>query len=236
MKSTGNAEYMQAFLNRLHILAERIKQACAAAGRDPREVTLMAVSKGHGPEAVLAALRAGLCHIGENRVQEAAAKRPLVPLPARWELIGHLQRNKARQAVCLFDRIQSVDRPELVTALARLCAEAERAELPVLLQVNAGADPNKFGADADGAAALLDAALAAPALRVEGLMTIAPFADDPDVALHCFGNLRAIRDRLAAATGTPLPVLSMGMTQDLEAAIRMGSTMVRIGTALFGER
>lgn len=213
----------------------RMAEACAKAGRPPASVRLLPVTKTHPVDAALYAARLGLPAVGENRVQEAAAKRPLAPAGLRWELIGHLQSNKAKLAVETFDRIQSVDSAELATRLGRIAGEMGKA-LPVLLQVNAGDDPAKFGTDVAGAPALLEAALAAPALRVEGLMTVPSLSDDPEVARRAFDRLRACRDDLAARFAVALPELSMGMSGDLELAIAAGSTCVRVGSALYGER
>lgn len=212
-----------------------IAQACARAGRDPAGVSLLAVTKTQPPEAADFAARYGLAAVGENRVQEAAGKRPKCRESIRWELIGHLQSNKAALAARLFDRIQSVDSVDLARRLAR-AAQAAGRRLPVLLQINAGRDPAKFGAELEDAPALLDAALAETALEVQGLMTIAPLSDDPSVAERTFFALRELRDRLAADRGCTLPELSMGMSGDFAAAIAAGSTLVRIGTALFGAR
>ncbi len=223
------------FERRAQEVLSRIRAACAACGRDPASVRLLPVTKTHPVDAALFAHRLGLAAVGENRVQEAAAKRPLAPAGLRWELIGHLQSNKAKLAVATFDRVQSVDRADLAARLGRLAAEAGKV-LPVLLQVNAGDDPAKFGCDLADAPALLDAALAQPGLRVEGLMAIAPLSDDPDVARRTFDALRDCRDRLAASSGRALPELSMGMSGDLEAAVAAGSTCLRVGSALFGER
>jgi len=213
----------------------RMAEACAKAGRPMASVRLLPVTKTHPIEAALYAERFGLPAVGENRVQEAAAKRALAPAALRWELIGHLQSNKAKLAVETFDRIQSVDSAELAIRLGRIAGELGKS-LPVLLQVNAGDDPAKFGTDVAGAPALLEAALTVPALRVEGLMTVPPLSEDPDVARRAFDRLRACRDDLAARFGTTLPELSMGMSGDLEPAIAAGSTCVRVGSALFGER
>ena len=213
----------------------RMAEACARAGRPSASVRLLPVTKTHPVDAALYAARLGLPAVGENRVQEAAAKRPLAPASLRWELIGHLQSNKAKLAVETFDRIQSVDSAELAARLGRIAAEQGKS-LPVLLQVNAGDDPAKFGTDLAGAPALLEAALASPALRVEGLMTVPPLSDDPDVARRAFDRLRACRDDLAARFAVALPELSMGMSGDLEPAIAAGSTCVRVGSALYGER
>ncbi len=229
----------EAFLVRLAEVRSRMNAACAAAGRDPATVALLAVTKTHPVAAAEFAWRAGLAAVGENRVQEAEAKRPAGPAGLRWELIGHLQSNKAGAAARAFDRIQSVDSEKLAGRLARAAAEAGRV-LPVLLQVNAGRDPAKSGCEPEDAARLLDAALAEPSLRVEGLMTIAPLGAEPaetaDLARRTFEALRGLRDDLAAARGVALPELSMGMSGDLEAAVAAGSTCVRVGSALFGAR
>jgi len=228
------------FAARADAVRARIATACTRAGRDPAGVELLAVTKTHPVEAAAYAARYGLRGVGENRVQEGIAKRAQAPdLPLRWELIGHLQSNKARAAAAGFDRIQSVDREKLVTALDRAAAEEGRP-LAILLQVNAGHDPAKFGADPADAPRLLDLALACPHLRVDGLMTIAPLGQTPaetlDLATRTFQALRELRDTLAARTGRPLTELSMGMTGDLEPAVAAGSTQVRVGTALYGTR
>jgi pyridoxal phosphate enzyme (YggS family) len=200
-------------------------------------VRILAVTKTHPVEAALYAHRAGLSGAGENRVQEALEKIAVCPDPTvRWELIGHLQSNKAAKAAVAFARIQSVDRADLAEKLDRAAAATGRT-LPVLLQINAGDDPAKFGANCATAPILLEAALRCEALRVEGLMTIAPLAPgDPTVAERCFARLRETRDQLASQFKVPLAELSMGMSDDLEAAVRQGSTLVRVGTALFGHR
>ena len=213
----------------------RLQAACAQAGRDPASVRLLPVTKTHPVEAALLAYGFGLRAVGENRVQEAAQKRPLAPADLRWELIGHLQSNKAKQALQAFDVIQSVDSPELAARLGRLAAELGlRRE--VLLQVNSGDDPAKFGCDLPDAPRLLEAALAQPALIVKGLMAVAPFSADPAVADRTFAELRLCRDALSARFGVALPELSMGMSGDLESAVAAGSTCVRVGSALFGSR
>lgn len=225
----------QEFEARCAAVMARIGAACVQAGRPVSGVRLLPVTKTHPVEAAQYVAKAGLEAVGENRVQEAAAKRPLGPLGLRWELIGHLQSNKAKLAIETFDRIQSLDSADLATRLGRIAAELGRT-VPVLLQVNAGDDPAKFGTDLPGAPALLEAALAAPALRVEGLMTVPPLSDDPDVARRAFDRLRACRDDLASRFKVALPELSMGMSGDLEAAVAAGSTCVRVGSALFGTR
>lgn len=209
--------------------------ACTKAGRSPSEVALLAVTKTHPATAAEYACRYGLPRVGENRVQEAAEKRPQAPAELKWDLIGHLQSNKAKLAAELFDRVQSVDSEKLLLALERGAAGFNKT-LAVLLQINAGNDPAKFGAEPEDAARLLETALAQPHLKVDGLMTIAPLSDDPAVAQRTFARLREIRDALKTQFGVPLPELSMGMSGDLDLAIAEGSTQVRVGTALFGSR
>jgi len=223
------------FSARADALCARMAEACRAAGRDPQEVALLPVTKTHPAAAAEFAARYGLAAVGENRVQEAMEKRAVVTAPLRWELIGHLQSNKARLAAANFDRVQSVDSEKLAAQLDLAAGQLGR-KLAVLLQVNAGQDPAKFGVEPADAARLLDAVLARPHLQVDGLMTIAPLADDPAVARRTFANLRIIRDDLATRSGRPLRELSMGMTDDFPAAIAEGSTLVRVGTALFGAR
>jgi pyridoxal phosphate enzyme (YggS family) len=223
------------FRQRADALRARIAAACAAAGRDPAEIILLPVTKTHPAAAAEYAARYGFAGVGENRVQEGVEKRAQTAALVRWELIGHLQSNKARLAVTHFDRIQSVDSAKLLVVLDRTAGELGR-KLPVLLQINAGNDPAKFGAEPADAPRLLEAALALPHLQVDGLMTIAPLSDDPAIARRTFANLREIRDSLAARFSAPLPGLSMGMSGDLEAAIAEGSTLVRVGSALYGPR
>jgi len=230
------------FSARVAVLEARIAAACGVAGRPHAEVRLLAVTKTHPADAVRFAARRGLAAVGENRVQEAAAKRAelAVEVPTlRWELIGHLQSNKAGAAAATFDCIQSVDSEKLVRRLDASAGELGKT-LAVLLQVNAGRDPAKFGAEPEDAPRLLEIALACPHLRVEGLMTIAQLgateADTADHARRTFDNLRVMRDDFRTRFGVALPELSMGMSGDLEIAIAAGSTCLRVGTALFGER
>ena len=227
------------FARRADAIRAAIAAACAPCGRDPREVTLLAVTKTHPAAAAEFAARYGLAAVGENRVQEAAEKRAQCTAEIAWELIGHLQSNKAKLAAQTFVRVQSVDSEKLLAHLDRAAAELGQT-LPVLLQINAGDDPAKFGVDLADAPRLLDAALAKKNLRVDGLMTIAPLGATPaELAAHAertFANLRTLRDELAARTGAPLRELSMGMSGDLALAVAAGSTLVRVGTALYGAR
>lgn len=233
----------EAFLVRLDEVRARITAACAAAGRDSATVKLLAVTKTHPPQAACFAHQAGLRSVGENRVQEAETKRPLAAAAGagdlRWELIGHLQSNKARVAAGVFDRIQSVDSEKLALRLDAAASQLGR-RVAVLLQVNAGRDPAKFGCEPEDAPRLLETALACGGIQVEGLMTIAPLGADEretaDLARRTFHNLRALRDDLGTQFGVALPELSMGMSADLEHAIAAGSTCIRVGSALFGAR
>lgn len=224
-------------------VVERIARACARVGRDPAEVELVAVSKTVPAERLRAAVAAGMTILGENRVQEGESKRPGVP-GATWHLIGPLQSNKARRALEAFDVIQSVDSVELAERLGRIATEVRdarpRAPYPILLQVNVDDDPAKAGlAPADLAAAVARIG-AIDALGIRGLMTIGRLVDDPEAARPTFRALRALSERIRAASGgeeSPLgPALSMGMSDDFEVAVEEGATIVRVGRALFGER
>ncbi len=223
------------FSGRVTEIMSKIVAACEQSGRDPTEVELLAVTKTHPATAAEYAARYGLRAVGENRVQEAVTKRAECKASIAWELIGHLQSNKAKLAAEHFDRVQSVDSLKLANHLARAAAGLGK-KLPILLQINAGNDPAKFGANPESAAALLETALTHDSLHVDGLMTIAPLSEDDNVARRTFENLRTIRDTLSSQFSHPLPVLSMGMSGDLEIAIAAGSTQVRVGTALFGHR
>ncbi len=227
---------MQGISERLHEVRRRLAAAAEHGGRDLAEVTLVAVGKTQPAEAVAAAVRAGVHDLGENRVQEAAAKRPHVP-PARWHLIGPLQGNKARLALETFDVVHTLDRPELVERLERLLAEGWPARrLDVLLEVNVGRENHKAGVLPEGAPALARLAAACPHLRLVGLMAIPPFTEDPEDSRPHFRALAGLREQLQDRLGTALPELSMGMSGDVEIAVEEGATLVRVGTAIFGAR
>ncbi len=221
--------------SRLLNLRERIAAACGRAGRDPYTVSLMGVSKNHPPTAVAEAVRGGLRLFGENRIQEAKAKIPGCATGLEWHFIGHLQSNKVRDAVDLFQFVQGVDTLDIAEALAKQAVKRDRT-LAVLLEVNVSGEPSKFGWDPDRLLETLPALGRIPRLEFRGLMTIAPYAEDPELARPVFRRLRELRVRCSDVLGLPLPVLSMGMSSDMEVAIEEGSTLVRIGTALFGER
>lgn len=239
---------MSTIAERLEAVRERICRAAARSGRDPSGITLVAVTKTHPPALVAEAVAAGAGDLGENRVQEAQAKiEALAALrpPVRWHLIGHLQRNKARPAAELFDLVHSVDSLRLAEALARHVAPGRR--LPILLQMNVSGEASKDGFDLRGGVANragltallpeVEAILALPNLEVRGLMTIAPMGADPEAARPSFRALRELRDELARRyPSAGWRELSMGMTDDFEAAIAEGATMVRVGRAIFGER
>ena len=222
----------ETFAERLDRVEARIQAACEKAGRGRGEVTLLAVSKTKPPEAVREANAAGLRLFGENKVQEAQSKIPMCPAGLEWHLIGHLQTNKAKVAANLFQMIHSVDSLKLLEALENHA----NMTLPVLLQVNIAGEAAKFGMKPDEVAGVIEAANQMSKCEVHGLMTIPPFAPDPEKTRGHFAALRALRDQLQDQTGTPLPELSMGMSHDLEVAIEEGSTWIRIGTDLFGSR
>lgn len=216
----------------------RIARAAERAGRDPAEVSLLAVTKTHSVEAVRRAALSGISLFGENRVAEGAAKiRELSQEFPRleWRLIGPLQTNKAKLALQYFHVIETLDRERLAARLEGLLAGEQRT-LPVLLEFNLGAEETKTGSPPEEAEALAAKALACPHLDVRGIMAVPPFTRDPQEARPYFRQLSEIRDRLADRFGRPFPELSMGMTHDFEVAVEEGSTEVRIGTALFGER
>lgn len=214
----------------------RIAAAASAAGRDPSDVTLVAVSKTVPADRLAAAVAAGLDVLGENRVQEAAAKIPLLP-GARWHLVGPLQGNKARRAVELFSVVETVDSVDLARRLDRLAAEVRPGDpLPVLLQVNVDADPAKAGFPPGNLGPVLPGLLALPHLRVDGLMTIGRLTADPAGARGTFAALRELAARLRGAHPGLGPALSMGMSEDYAVAVEEGATIVRVGRALFGER
>jgi pyridoxal phosphate enzyme (YggS family) len=213
----------------------RMARACARVGRDPATVTLVAVSKNHPASAVTEAVALGVTVFGENRIQEARAKIPASPAKARWHFIGHLQSNKARDAAALFEMIESVDSLGLAAELQKQ-AEKQARTLKILVEVNVAGEASKFGWNPDRLLAELNALNAFPRLELHGLMTVAPYATDAEKVRPVFRKLRELRDRCAADLGAPLPVLSMGMSGDLEVAIEEGATIVRVGTALFGPR
>jgi pyridoxal phosphate enzyme (YggS family) len=214
---------------------KRIVAACGRVGREPNSVTLLAVSKTHPPETVNEAARLGLALFGENKVQEAKAKIPLCPGRLRWHMLGHLQTNKCRDALELFEMIQSVDSFHLAEEIDKR-AEQSSKRMRILLEVNAGGEASKFGYRPEQLLGDLARINQLPRLELGGLMTIPPWAPNPEKARPMFRQLRELKEKCEEILGVPLPHLSMGMSGDFEVAIEEGATIVRIGTALFGER
>ena len=217
---------------------DRIAAAANKSGRRPDDITLIAISKTHPPEAIHAAFQAGLRHFGENRVQEWEGKYAAVQhLEATWHLVGHLQSNKAARSAKIFHAIDSVDDLALAQRLDRARAElAPGSKLRVLLEVRLAPESTKSGAVPEGLQFLAQQIVQLPNLDLAGLMCIPPFLDDPEQVRPYFRRLRELRDPLARQLGRALPVLSMGMSHDYEVAIEEGATEVRIGTAIFGPR
>lgn len=225
MDLAGNLENVRA----------RIRAACERAGRNPDEVTLLAVSKGQPPELIKAASELGLNLFGENKVQEAKAKIPLCPSRLHWHMIGHLQSNKCRDAVHFFEMIQSVDSLELAREINKW-ADKSAKTMPILLEVNIAGESTKFGFKPETLLAELPAINALPRIEINGLMTMAPWTLDAEKVRPVFRRLREIKAECERILGASLRHLSMGMSSDYEVAIEEGSTIVRIGTAIFGER
>jgi pyridoxal phosphate enzyme (YggS family) len=233
-ESSHIQEYTARIVANLAIVQRRIAAAAERAGRSPAEITLLPVTKTIATELIQIVLRQGLTTFGENRVQEALAKAPELH-GAQWELIGTLQRNKARAATALFARIQSVDSVALAQSIDHAAAE-RGIVMPVLLQVNIAGEATKHGVTPDETLTIARQIALLPHLRGTGLMTIAPQADDPQTVRSVFARLRALRDQIRAEVGDEWRELSMGMTDDFEVAIAEGATIVRVGRALFGER
>jgi pyridoxal phosphate enzyme (YggS family) len=220
-------------------IREQISKAAARAGRDPGDVKLVAVSKTHPASVISSAIGAGQSVFGENKVQEAEGKISEVGRDkAEWHLIGHLQSNKARRAVQLFDVIHSVDSVDIATRLERICVEEDRDELPVLVQVDLAGEKTKSGIGEKELPELVSYLRSCRRLKFIGLMILPPYFDDPEDARPFFKRLRKLRDDLAveSAFSNSAGELSMGMSHDFEIAIEEGATIVRVGTAIFGER
>jgi len=229
--------YAERIARTLPEVRRSIAEAAGSAGRAPSEVRLVAVTKGHPVEALTAALDAGLGDFGENRIEELEEKvAHLGRGPHRWHMIGHVQGRKAQRAVRAADLIQSVDSYKLAERLSRAAGEAASGRVAVLLQVNTSGEESKGGFSAEGGLEPLLHAVDLPGILVEGLMTMAPLTDDESVLRSTFRGLRQLLESLREARPDIGRELSMGMSNDLRIAIEEGSTMVRIGTALFGER
>ena len=229
---------MKEIARNLQAVEERIERAAARSGRPPNAITLVAVSKTRSAEEIEAAIAAGVTHLGENRVQEAEAKRRFVQSAAAWHLVGRLQSNKAGRAVELFDVVQSVDSVRLAATLQRRALQSGRS-LDVLLQVNSSGAAGQGGITPEATLALAGQVAGMSRLRVLGLMTIAEFTSDEARLRSCFARMRSLSedlDKAAAIEGVDTSVLSMGMSGDFEIAIEEGASMVRVGTAIFGPR
>ena len=219
----------------LDSIRQRIAAACARAGRAAESVTLLAVSKSHPPETIRAAVDDGQIYFGENKIQEAKAKIPLCPGKARWQFIGHLQSNKVRDAVELFELIQGVDSLAIAQEISKRAAQAGKT-MPILIEVNVAGEASKFGYAPEKLLAELNELNALPRIEIHGLMAIPPYTPLPEKARPYFQKLRALKVECEKILGAPLPHLSMGMSGDFEVAIEEGATIVRVGRALFGER
>jgi hypothetical protein len=219
----------------LETIRRRIKAACDRVGREPNSVTLLAVTKGQPPEAVQLAADCGLVFFGENKIQEAKAKIPLSPGKLRWHFIGHLQSNKARDAVELFEMIQSVDSLSIAQEISKRCEQAAK-RMPILLEVNLAGEASKSGYRPEKLLGELKEINFLQRLEVRGLMTVPPWSPEAESSRAHFQRLRELKSKCEQIISAPLPHLSMGMSGDFEVAIEEGATIVRIGTALFGQR
>ncbi len=221
----------------LETVRARIEAAARKSGRDPGEVTIVAVTKTVSPERILEAVAAGVTCLGENRVQEARDKMAAIGRSVQWDFIGHLQTNKAGLAAALFDRVHSVDSERVAWALDRAARKAGR-RLPVLLQVNLSGEESKFGVEAGAALDLLRSVAGLANLGVEGFMTIPPYFEDPEKIRVLYQRLRELWHEAGALAlrGVSMTHLSMGMSHDYPVAVEEGATLVRIGTAIFGQR
>ena len=226
---------MSSVAENLERVRERIAQAAAKAARAVDEIELVAITKTHDADRVREAIEAGQILFGESRVQEARVKIPELPSNLRWHFVGHLQKNKIRHALPLFELIHSVDSLSLAQEINRI-AEEEGMHPRVLLEVNVAGEGSKFGFPPDNLRRDMEALLALPRLSIEGLMTIPPLANEAEASREYFVDLRKLRDRLENEFQMKLPYLSMGMTNDFPVAIEEGATLARVGTAIFGER
>ena len=221
--------------DRLQAIRDRIATAASKAGRDPASVELLAVSKTFPVESIREAMDAGQFLFGENKVQEVLAKAPLLPAKVEWHLIGHLQSNKVRKILPLVRCIHSIDSLSLARDVDRIAAELGLFS-KVFIEVNLAAESTKHGFNAETLRANLEALYALRRLEIQGLMCIPPFDPDPTKSRPYFIQLRELRDELEKLGSAPLPLLSMGMSHDFEIAIEEGATIVRVGSAIFGER
>ena len=226
---------MNSIAENLERVREQIAQAAARAGRVAEEIELVAITKMHPAEKVREAIEAGQTLFGESRVQEARAKIPELPSNLRWHFVGHLQKNKIRHALPLFEMIHSVDSLNVAQDINRIAGE-QGMHPRVLLEVNVAGEGSKFGFSPDKLRDQMEELLALPRLSILGLMTIPPLAEEAEASRKYFVQLRELRDRLQTKFHVDLAQLSMGMTEDFAVAVEEGATLVRVGTAIFGER
>jgi pyridoxal phosphate enzyme (YggS family) len=226
------ADSRQQIADNLAAVEECIRAACRHAGRSRGEITLVAVTKTVSGDIAALLPDLGVYDLGESRPQELWRKAAVMPPPVRWHLIGHLQRNKIERTLPLVACIHAVDSPRLLAALEEACRQASRT-LPVLVEVNASREASKHGFAPEEVPGLAARLAELQHVRVEGLMTMAAYEEDPQRTRPTFAALRELRDRLAAELGRPLPQLSMGMSNDFDIAIEEGATLVRLGTTLF---
>ena len=226
---------MSSVAENLERVREQVAGAAAKVGRAVDELQLIAISKTHDAEKVRAAYEAGQTLFGESRVQEARAKIPLLPSSLRWHFVGHLQKNKIRHALPLFELFHSVDSLALAHEMNRI-ADEDGMHPRVLLEINVSGEGSKFGFKPETVRAEMESLLALPRLSIEGLMTIPPLAEKAEASREFFAQLREFRDALEKEFDLKLPLLSMGMTNDFTVATEEGATLVRVGTAIFGER
>src|SRR6266704_6558383 len=226
---------MTSVAENLERVREQIARAAAKSGRTTDDVELVAITKTHPADKVREAIEAGQTLFGESRVQEARAKIPELPSNLRWRFVGHLQKNKIRHALPLFEMIHSVDSLGLAQDINRI-AEEDGMHPRVLLEVNVAGEGSKFGFKSETLRAEMESLLALPRLSILGLMTIPPLAEEAEVSRKYFVQLRQLRDRLQTDFRVDLAQLSMGMTQDFPIAVAEGATLVRVGSAIFGER
>ncbi|CAN5617706.1 YggS family pyridoxal phosphate-dependent enzyme [soil metagenome] len=229
------ASRMDEIASRLALVKEEVAAAAQKSRRSPDEIELVAVSKTHAAEKVEEAAAAGQALFGESRVQEARAKIPLLPARLRWHFIGHLQKNKIRHALPLFEMFHGIDSLALAQDMRRI-ADEDGMQPRILLEVNVAGEASKHGFTPEAVRRDLEEILSLGRLTVEGLMTIPPLAPEAEASRRYFVALRELRDRLEAEFDLRLPQLSMGMSGDYEIAIEEGATLVRVGTAIFGER
>ena len=219
----------------IEMTKKKVKARCLANGVDPDNVMIVAVSKGYGPEYAEIALNAGLQNLGENRIQEAASKIPQVRIPARWHLVGHLQKNKAKKALTLFHVIQSVDSVELARILSEI-SDRNGVTTEIFLQINSSGEKAKSGFAPDEIIGQAETISQLKALNITGLMTIGPLSEDIDLIRKSFELTQKAFEKLKIAIGGNFRCLSMGMSGDYETALDYGANVLRIGTAIFGSR